>query len=201
MADQSFFKTLQQKKLTSFKCFVIEPQAPNHVILETNALETMTDLSERSCATVSPTVSLHEANRILINRGVRMLVVSDEQHCVAGLLTSTDLLGEKPIRYAQDFGRNVTELQVSDIMIPKAEVEVLDYADVTHASVGDIVNTLKASGRGHCLVVRPRKSTSDNTLELVGIFSATQIARQLGIHIHTHEIAKTFAEVEKLFAA
>jgi hypothetical protein len=33
---------------------------------------------------------------------------------------------------------------------------------------------------------------------LVGVFSAAQIARQLGVQIHTHEMARTFAEIEAL---
>jgi CBS-domain-containing membrane protein len=201
MAGQVNFRALEQRRLNGSRCFVIEQQTPNHVSLESNALETMTDLSKRPCAVVSGTVSLSEANRLLINRGVRMLVVIDERHSVIGLLTSTDLLGEKPVRLAQDLGLHVADLRVSDLMVPQSEIEFLHFSEVSHACVGDIVNTLKASGRGHCLVIRPKQGGNDSDFELIGVFSATQIARQLGIHIHTHEIAKTFAEVEKLFAA
>jgi hypothetical protein len=35
---------------------------------------------------------------------------------------------------------------------------------------------------------------------LLGIFSASQIARQLGLQIHTHEMARTFAEIEAVIA-
>jgi hypothetical protein len=34
----------------------------------------------------------------------------------------------------------------------------------------------------------------------VGIFSASQIARQLGVQILTHEMARTFAEIEAVIA-
>jgi len=33
-----------------------------------------------------------------------------------------------------------------------------------------------------------------------GIFSATQIARQLGVALQTTEIARTFAQIESTFA-
>lgn len=37
-------------------------------------------------------------------------------------------------------------------------------------------------------------------LLLRGLFSATQIARQLGVTIHTSEVARTFSEIEALLA-
>jgi hypothetical protein len=63
--------------------------------------------------------------------------------------------------------------------------------------VGDIVATLKADGRAHALVVG---KSLDGQQVLLGIFSVSQIARQLGVPLHTHEIARTFAEIEAVIA-
>ena len=41
---------------------------------------------------------------------------------------------------------------------------------------------------------------TDGRQSLLGIFSATQIARQLGVQIQTHEMARTFAEIEAVIA-
>jgi hypothetical protein len=41
---------------------------------------------------------------------------------------------------------------------------------------------------------------ADGRQVLRGIFSASQIARQLGVQIATHEMARTFAEIEALIA-
>ena len=54
------------------------------------------------------------------------------------------------------------------------------------------IATLKQAGRAHALVV----DQVNGKLSLIGIFSANQIARQMGIQIHTHEVARTFAEIE-----
>jgi hypothetical protein len=69
--------------------------------------------------------------------------------------------------------------------------------DVRLAKVGHIVATLKAAGRQHAMVV---DHDEQGRQKVRGIFSASQIARQLGVVIQTTEIARTFAEVEAMLA-
>jgi len=59
--------------------------------------------------------------------------------------------------------------------------------------VGSILVTLKTSGRQHAMVV---EENADGSETVRGLFSATQIARQLGVQIRTAEVAKIFAEIE-----
>ena len=70
--------------------------------------------------------------------------------------------------------------------------------DRARAEVGDIVATLKDVGRQHALVVDRDPLTHEETLR--GIFSATQIGRQLGVPILIFEVAHTFAEIESELA-
>ncbi|MFZ3174169.1 MAG: CBS domain-containing protein, partial [Thiobacillus sp.] len=63
-----------------------------------------------------------------------------------------------------------------------------------HAHVGDIVETLKHSGRQHALVVEDEPLTEKPTIR--GIFSASQIARQLGIPLQAQELAQTFEQID-----
>ena len=60
-----------------------------------------------------------------------------------------------------------------------------------------MVSTLKACGRQHALVV---EEGGNGDLLLRGIFSASQIARQMGIPLQTTEVARTFAEIEAAIA-
>jgi acetyl-CoA carboxylase beta subunit len=55
------------------------------------------------------------------------------------------------------------------------------------------VATLKRAGRQHALVV---DQASGGRQMVRGIFSLTQIARQLGIAVQTPAIGNTFAEIE-----
>jgi hypothetical protein len=56
-----------------------------------------------------------------------------------------------------------------------------------------VLATLKAAGRQHAMVVEENANAQQ---AIRGIFSATQIARQLGVQIQITEIARTFAEIE-----
>ena len=89
-----------------------------------------------------------------------------------------------------------SDLQVRDIMTPADEIEVIPLDDVLHARVGDIVMTLKHSHRQHALVVEEVAISGNFVIR--GIFSATQIARQLGIALQQHELFQTFAEIERV---
>ena len=86
-----------------------------------------------------------------------------------------------------------SDIQVRDIMTSREALEVLDMREVNAATVGHIVATLKAAGRQHTLVV---ERDVQGRQRVRGVFSATQIARQLGIAFTTETVARTFADIE-----
>ena len=71
-------------------------------------------------------------------------------------------------------------------------------ADVLSARVGHVVATLKAVGRQHAIVID--RDESGRSL-VRGLFSLSQLNRQLGTSIEAFEIARSFAEVETAFAS
>lgn len=165
---------------------------PEKVAMTSPAYDVMTDLKKVMAVFIPPGRDIDTAKQRMIKHGVRLLLVIDEQNNVIGLITANDILGEKPMQFIQKSGGRREDIQVKDIMTPREKLEVLCMDDVASAKVGNVVATLKQSGRHHALVV-----DKDNGAQKVrGIFSLTQIARQLGIHIHTHEIARTFAEIQ-----
>lgn len=178
-------------------------QAPR-VTLESPALHVMTDLQGVSPATIRPQAPLAGANQFMIARGVRLLLVADDQEIVLGILTATDVLGERPMRVATERGLRRDELTVGDVMTPAADVEAIELADVEGARVGHVLETLRRSGRQHALVVDydvlppPRPLAPPGRRAMVrGIFSISQIARQLGIAVQPGaEVARTFAQIE-----
>ena len=124
-----------------------------------------------------------------------------DAYCAAnptvGLITATDILGEKPMQVVTARGMRREELVVRDIMTPQQSLQAIGLSDVQRAKVGHIVATLKQSGRQHALVVEEDEARSQSVR---GLFSATQIARQLGVAIPTSEVARTFAEIEAQLA-
>ena len=153
----------------------------------------MTDLRRIPAATIDPEAPVDAANRFMIGRGVRLLLISDDGRQVLGLITSNDVLGEKPVQFALERGVKRQEISVRDIMIPCEQLEVLHYADLINAEVGHIVATLQHAGRQHALVAD--MGVDGKTQTVRGIFSASQIARQLKVSIQTTEVAQTFAEI------
>ena len=63
----------------------------------------------------------------------------------------------------------------------------------------DIIETLKVHNRNHALVVDADPLTERQMVR--GIFSASQIARQLGVATQIHSVAKTFAQIEAVLAS
>jgi hypothetical protein len=106
-----------------------------------------------SPATIGPQAPLAVANQFMITRSVWLLVVTDEQENVLGVITATDLLSERPMRVAIDRGLRRDELTVGDIMVSAEQAEVIDHAEVAGARVGHVFETLRPAGRQHALVV------------------------------------------------
>jgi len=176
------------------KCIASGYWYAKHLRADSPAIEAMTDLRKVTAATIDAGASLTRANQTMVARGVRLLLVVDDQRAVVGLITARDTMGEKPVKTLRERGGKHGELTVADLMVPRNAIDVLDISAVERAEVGHVVVTLKEVGRQHALVVEKDVLSGEEVLR--GIFSATQIGRLVGTTIHTFEIAHTFAEIE-----
>jgi len=192
------YTALQSSPLKMGSTFVRPVQVlPERVKLSDPATSVMTDLNRVSVVSVRAKTSMDRANAKMIRYGVRMLLVLDDNEQVAGLLTASDVLGEKPMHFLQNMGGIHADIMVRDIMSTPRELEVLKIEDVQKAKVGEIVASLKKSNRQHALVAA---EGADGKQTICGLFSITQIARQLGAQVQSFELARTFAEIEAVIA-
>lgn len=168
------------------------PHSGERLTLDSRALSVMTDFAIVPAATIEPDASVDDANRSMIRRGVRSLIVVDHAHRVLGIITATDVLGERPMQVALEHGVKHHEVPVREVMTPLDRMEALPIDALIDAKVGHIAATLRKAGRQHALVVE--SGTDGDTVR--GIFSLTQIASDLGISIESSSVAATFAEVE-----
>ena len=168
--------------------------APSLVREDSPAFDVMTDLRQIAAATIGSDATLDQTNQAMIARGVRMLLVVGAGNRLEGLITARDIQGERPITLARERGLKRGEITVADLMVPAAAIEVLDIATVLRAEVGHVIATLKERGRQHAMVVDTDQLSGQQVVR--GIFSASQIGRQLGVPILSFEIAHTFAEIE-----
>lgn len=197
MFDQ--YTDLPQYSLEAGISYRRPPQElPENVTADSPATEVMTDFSRVAAMTMGPCATLEAANQRMISTGVRLLLVTDQFNAVIGIITATDILSEKPMRYLQEVGGRREDILLRDIMTPHERIEAMDLQQVQRATVGDIARTLMRAGRQHALVVeRDEKGTS----AIRGLFSSKQIGRQLGMPFEPTEVATSFAEVEAALAS
>lgn len=164
------------------------------VTMDHPALSVMTDFAVVTAHTVSPLETIEIARFKMIHHGVRSLLVTDDQNHILGFITATDLTGERPMQVIRTQGIRHADVLVKDIMTPRERLEVMRIEDLETALVGDVVATLKGQGRQHALVV---ERTPDHSQTLRGMFSTSQVARQVGVAIPTVDVsaANSFAEI------
>lgn len=196
--ERAVYKPLAFRKIKPTATYQ-HPITHKPVKMDSPAIEVMTDLQQVSAATTTLDVPLAQATQMMISRGVRLLLVMRPGDGIAGLITARDTMGERPIKHIQMHGGGHNDLKVRDCMTPIENIEVLTMKEVQRAEVGHVVATLKGVGRQHALVVDADPLTGEESIR--GIFSITQIGRQLGVALHAFEVAKTFAEIEAALAA
>jgi len=165
------------------------------VTLDSPALDVMTDLTRVKAATTHPATTLRQAEQLMIYQGVRMLFVVTAMPAIEGLITATDLDGDKRMRVVHERNLHYDELCVADVMTELASLDAIDYARMRVASVGNAIATLQRLGRNHLLVVEA--ATSRTPRRVRGVVSRSQIERQLGTGIDVTPIASSFSEIER----
>jgi hypothetical protein len=90
-----------------------------------------------------------------------------------------------------------SDILVADVMTPASRLDAFDLRTIEHACVGHVVASLQRSRRHHALVIQ---QDGRGSTEVRGVFSLSQIARQLGTPLRLPEIADNFAEIEAALA-
>src|SRR3954466_511500 len=191
------YRPLRQSKAGPGATYYLQTQIPELQVQATSpATDVMTDLRRVAAVTIDASANVDEAQKTMIARGVRALFIVNRARAIVGITTSNDISGERPVQVAQDNRVRHVDVLVREVMTPADRLEALELQDVVKARVGDIVETLKHSGRQHALVIESG-STDAATRTVRGVFSLTQIARQLGLPAQIeYDIARTFAEIE-----
>lgn len=173
-----------------------EPEGPQQVALDDPAISAMTDLARAPAMVVDPDLEIEGAMRIMIRRNVRSLFVVNDRSEVLGLVTAADLLGVRPPR-EKPFGGRRGDIRARDIMTPQSRLEVLRLPEIANASVGDVVATLRETGRQHAVVL---EEDAGGRPVVRGVFSTSRLEAQLGQPVSSAAAAPTFAEIRAALA-
>ena len=159
------------------------------------ALQVMTDLSLVKAATIHPNTPLRQAEQMMIYQGVRMLFVVSDMPSFDGLITSTDLHGDRQMALVHERGVRYDDLCVADLMTGLAMLDAIAFERLHVSTVGNVIATLQRHGRNHLLVVEA--ATERTPRRVRGVISRAQIERQLGSAIAITPIASSFSEIER----
>jgi CBS-domain-containing membrane protein len=154
-----------------------QPKFKGAVTPESSALDVMTDLAVIKAETIDPNITLPEAEKVMINRGVRALFVTSSFPCIDGLVTANDILGEKPLKLVTEREIKFQNLTVLDVMTDLSNLDVVDYDEVKNAQVAHLVATFAKLKCTHILVVQAAKIQGPARIR--GVISQTQLERQL----------------------
>jgi CBS domain-containing protein len=193
MMSSAALPTFRLERGTALAPADVSSDAP--VTLDSPALAVMTDLTRVRAATTHPATTLRQAEQMMIYQGVRMLFVVTAMPSIEGLITTTDLDGDKRMRVVHERNLHYDELSVADVMTGLASLDAVDYERLRTASVGNAIATLQRLGRNHLLVVEAATARAPRRVR--GVVSRSQIERQLGTAIDVTPIASSFSEIER----
>jgi CBS-domain-containing membrane protein len=168
---------------------VERPQDPPELVhLHDSAMQVFTDFMSVYPVTVMTDTSIDHALEIMKRRRVRLLIVVNQQHRVIGLVSADQIMGDGPVRLAEGYRMDHSQIRVAMLMQPQKAIRVLELGHLRDARVGHIVATLHDLEQKYILVV------DDGAV--CGLFSASQISRQLGRNILVDEVpAHSLAEM------
>ncbi len=171
---------------------------PELVRCDDAAMRVMTDLRKLRAITILSTDTIEAAATEMNACEVHMLLVRNDEHQIKGIITSEDLIGEKPIKIAQERKIHHDKVLVGMVMTPQDDMLALDIESLAHAKVGDIVETLHEMRKHHAIVVEYSAEKEQHIV--CGLFSATQISRQLGKDITSvlgkaHDLAQLLQDL------
>lgn len=163
--------------------------------LDSDALDVMTDFESVRPVTIEDNTLLNDALEVMRQQHVRLLFALDSDGQVSGVITTADIMGDKPLVYAQNNGQSRDQLEVRQIMRRRDQIKALTYDQVSLSKVGDIMLTLKGSGEQHVLVL---DESLAGVLRIRGIISTSDISKHLKISFDVMYEVKTFAEIEQV---
>ena len=163
-------------------------QPPELVHFHDSAMQVFTDFARVYPVTITADRTIDYALHKMKNSGVRLLLVVNKKHHMIGLISAYQIMGDDPVRLAEDRQLDHSQITVGMLMQPQSDIKVLELSHLRDARVGHIVATLHQLEQKYMIVV--------DQGNVSGLFSASQISKQLGRKILEEEMpAHSLAEM------
>ncbi len=166
---------------------LVWPENYKEITLHSSALLALTDFKEHKPLVIEDTVNAHEAEQLMRHAHVHLKIVVDKDDKFLGIVGLSDICHQEIMKKVAS-GFEHDELLVTDFMHPKSALKAIDYSDLEHASVGDLLETLKTNGQRHCLVIDRENH------KIRGVVSASDLVKMLKLKIDL-SLPPTFIEI------
>lgn len=150
---------------------------PEVVHIDDPAASVMIDFKHNKPVTIGPDEPISHAINEMKVSSVHMLLVTNENDQMIGIIDTEDLMGEKPIKIMQQRNMQRGDLLVKMVMTNHADILALSTETLHYAKVGNIIKTLTKHHSHYALVVA-ESANSDPQL-ISGLFASSQISKQL----------------------
>lgn len=178
------------------KCTYARPaELPEMVHLEDSVFSVMIDFYNVKPPIVYPETPIDEVLEEMKINNIHLMLVSDQNQNIIGLIGSEDILGEKPIKILEERRITREEITAKMVMTLQSDITAFDFDELTDMRVGNIVNTLKKMHRLHAVVIQ---NLENNQTIIRGLFSLPQISKQLHMDVGNNIwAAGSIAELQK----
>lgn len=166
---------------------------PEIIHFDDPALCVMIDFTKEKTLTINQDASIVDAATEMRVCDVHMLIVTDKENNVVGLISSEDILGSKPLQFIQKNKVLRKNIKVRSLMLPNSKIIAINKQDLIVAKVGHVITTLHQAKQHYAFVIETK---TNHHCTVVGIFSLSLISRQLDRNVTDYDlIAHSLAEL------
>ena len=175
--------------------FIRHQNLPEIAHFDDPAVSVMRDYQVESAYSIPPHESIDHALQELNTQGILVLLVTNSNNEIKGIISIEDILGEKPIKLLGERRISRENITVQMVMTPIKDIVVFDKEAIQSSKVGNIVETLKLNKAHYALVVNHRNNEAQQ--ESIGLFNLSQLQKQLHIKIRANKSESTIADLTK----
>ncbi|WP_153913430.1 CBS domain-containing protein [Shewanella sp. TC10] len=149
--------------------------------LESSALDVFTDFDVARPIVVDASTTAIGTAIIMEQTHAYMRLVVDKHNKFLGVITQRELSDHNLMLTAKRLSLTIDELLVTEVMVPREEIQAFDYRQISTAKVSDVVRLLQENNLHHMLVI-------DHELHHIrGLIAASDLARKLNMPIEIHQ--------------
>lgn len=189
------FPPLSTFHLSEHNHYMSPPSLPELVHLDDPATDILINFETQRPAITHPKSLIDDAMVEMKAHGAHMMLVVDD-FTVQGVISSEDILGEKPMQIIQERRIKRSEIFVRAVMTPREKLVAISYHDLIHSKVGHILATLNLSKHHYLIVVDKKEGVENETVH--GLIYLYDILKRLDKNLATEmREASSLLELQK----